>query len=183
MADGEQPTDRVEAPPALRASDAERERTATLLREHTAAGRLTPEELDERLDAAYAARTVAELDALVHDLPAEPRTGAPASRPARSSAHAAARSRLLHVVGLAALVSATAIAIWLATGADGSFWPKWIVLVSAIRVAFAAWSELGPGGAGAGGDEARLGRGGVRPRPPLAPPPPPPLPRDPRDER
>jgi hypothetical protein len=54
----------------VRASDAERERTATLLREHTAAGRLTPEELDERLDGAFAARTVAELDALTGDLPA-----------------------------------------------------------------------------------------------------------------
>ncbi|MGB2711297.1 MAG: DUF1707 domain-containing protein, partial [Conexibacter sp.] len=42
----------------LRASDAERERTATLLREHCASGRLSTDELDERLGAAYAARTV-----------------------------------------------------------------------------------------------------------------------------
>ena len=42
----------------LRASDAERERVAASLREHCAAGRLTLEELSERLDEAYRARTM-----------------------------------------------------------------------------------------------------------------------------
>ncbi len=79
MADGEPPI----APPALRASDAERERTATLLRDHAGAGRLTPEELDERLDAAYGARTVGELEALLRDLPAAAAGPAPAP-PGRS---------------------------------------------------------------------------------------------------
>ncbi|HZV74698.1 MAG TPA: DUF1707 domain-containing protein [Conexibacter sp.] len=171
MSGGEQPTDRPAEAPALRASDAERERTAVILRDHAAAGRLTPEELDERLDAAYAARTVGELDALVHDLPAD--AAAPVARtPPRSAAREAARRRLLHAIGQAVLVSAAAIAIWLATGADGSFWPKWVVLVSAIRIAFAAWGELGPAGAAGSGSESRLGRGGVRPRDPLPPPPP-----------
>jgi hypothetical protein len=55
-------------PPELRASDAERERTAELLRRATGEGRLTIDELDERLDAAYAARTRAELDRLVADV-------------------------------------------------------------------------------------------------------------------
>ena len=50
-------------PTAVRASDAEREDVARPLGEHAAAGRLTPEELDERLDAAYGARTQGELDA------------------------------------------------------------------------------------------------------------------------
>ena len=35
-----------------RASDADRDRTAAALREHLAAGRLTAEEFDERLDKA-----------------------------------------------------------------------------------------------------------------------------------
>ncbi|HKG04392.1 MAG TPA: DUF1707 domain-containing protein [Conexibacter sp.] len=174
MVDGEQPTESGTAP-ALRASDAERERTATLLRDHAAAGRLTPEELDERLDVAYAARTVGELDALVHDLPAEAGRPLSARRPARSAQREAARSRLLHAIGVAVLVSVAATAIWLATGADGPFWPKWLILIGAIRVAFSAWSELGPAGAArTGRDEARLGRGGVRPRE---------LPREPGDER
>ncbi len=56
--------------PKLRCSDADRERTVTLLREHLAAGRLTPEEFHERLDAAYAAKTLGQLDELLADLPA-----------------------------------------------------------------------------------------------------------------
>ena len=56
--------------PSMRASDADRERTATLLREHHAEGRLTGEEFHERLDAAYAAKTLGDLDALLVDLPA-----------------------------------------------------------------------------------------------------------------
>jgi hypothetical protein len=56
--------------PSMRASDADRERTATLLREHHAEGRLTGEEFHERLDAAYAAKTLGDLDTLLVDLPA-----------------------------------------------------------------------------------------------------------------
>ena len=56
--------------PRVRASDADRERTATLLREHHAVGRLTPEEFSERVDKALAARTIGDLEALLADLPA-----------------------------------------------------------------------------------------------------------------
>ncbi len=156
MADAEQPS----RAPALRASDAERERTATQLREHTAAGRLTTDELDERLDAAYAARTVGDLDALVADLPAAPAGAAPPPVP-RSPGH----DRLLHIGGGAGHARAIGVAVWHATGADGSFWPKWVLLACGIRVAVAAWAELGPGGAGssAAQRETRQGRGGARP--------------------
>jgi hypothetical protein len=148
--------------PALRASDAERERTATLLRDHAAAGRLTPEELDERLDAAYAARTVGELEALAHDLPAAP----PPSVPARSRALdlPGVRERVMHAVGLVVLVNVGCNVIWLATGADGSWWPKWVLLGTVLRLAFQLWALLGPGGAASAHGDARLGRGGVRPR-------------------
>ncbi len=54
--------------PELRASDAERERTADQLRHAAGEGRLTVEELDERLNAAYAARTRGELEQLVGDV-------------------------------------------------------------------------------------------------------------------
>ena len=47
--------------PELRASDAERESTVTQLREHGASGRLDVEELEQRIGAAYAARTHGEL--------------------------------------------------------------------------------------------------------------------------
>jgi Domain of unknown function (DUF1707) len=63
----------VTAPePDVRASDAERERTVRQLRDNQLAGRLTVEELDERSEQAYAARTRGELAALTADLPAAP---------------------------------------------------------------------------------------------------------------
>jgi hypothetical protein len=54
--------------PELRASDADRERAADTLRRAAGVGRLTVEELDERLNAAYGARTRAELERLVADV-------------------------------------------------------------------------------------------------------------------
>ena len=56
--------------PRMRASDADRERTSSLLREHHAQGRLTPEEFDHRIDMTFTAKTMGDLDALLADLPA-----------------------------------------------------------------------------------------------------------------
>ncbi len=53
----------------LKASDADREQIAERLRKATAEGRLLAEELEERLEATFAARTYGELDAVVVDLP------------------------------------------------------------------------------------------------------------------
>lgn len=53
----------------LRASDADRERTIALLREHAVEGRLTLEEFTDRMSAATLARTSDELEALGRDLP------------------------------------------------------------------------------------------------------------------
>jgi Domain of unknown function (DUF1707) len=65
---------------SIRASDADRERVARILRGHAVAGRLTLEELDERTGRALGARTLGELDALQSDLPRERRRGrAPAT--------------------------------------------------------------------------------------------------------
>ncbi|MFD9222873.1 DUF1707 domain-containing protein [Streptomyces sp. NPDC060064] len=55
--------------PEMRASDSERERVAERLREAVAEGRLDMEEFEQRLDAAYRARTHGELEPLVSDLP------------------------------------------------------------------------------------------------------------------
>jgi hypothetical protein len=54
--------------PDIRATDADRERTVTVLRSSGANGQLTVEELDERVAAAYGARTRGELERLVEDL-------------------------------------------------------------------------------------------------------------------
>jgi class 3 adenylate cyclase len=57
---------------ALRASDADRDRTVVALREHAAAGRLTLEEFSERVEKATSALTLGELEEVARDLPAEP---------------------------------------------------------------------------------------------------------------
>jgi hypothetical protein len=59
----------------IRISDADRERVAAKLREHYAEGRLTSDELDERLSAALSAKTVGELRRVMADLPDD--AGAP----------------------------------------------------------------------------------------------------------
>jgi hypothetical protein len=55
--------------PGIRASDEGRNQTATALGEHYAAGRLTLEEFQERLDKVYVAATLDELELLMTDLP------------------------------------------------------------------------------------------------------------------
>ncbi|MEU2750335.1 DUF1707 domain-containing protein [Streptomyces collinus] len=59
-----------DALPDLRASDADRERVAEILRDALAEGRLDMAEFEERLDATYEARTYGELAPITRDLPA-----------------------------------------------------------------------------------------------------------------
>lgn len=72
-------------PPELRASDADRDQAAYVLREAAGEGRLTLEELDQRLNAVYSARTYAELEPITRDLP----------RPGGMTEQAPAASRLI----------------------------------------------------------------------------------------
>jgi hypothetical protein len=67
--------------PALRAGDADRDRVAVALRDHLVAGRLTLDEFVERIELAHEAKTLAELEELQRDLPAD--TAVPASAPER----------------------------------------------------------------------------------------------------
>jgi hypothetical protein len=64
----------------VRASDEDRERVVAALKEHCTAGRLTLEELPGRVERAYAAATLAELEELTRDLPG--RQPGPAQREA-----------------------------------------------------------------------------------------------------
>jgi hypothetical protein len=66
----------------LRASYDDRDRVVELLRVSAGDGRLTAEELDERLELAMTARTYGELTKLVADLPAEGAVASPAMAPA-----------------------------------------------------------------------------------------------------
>ncbi|WP_405872368.1 DUF1707 domain-containing protein [Streptomyces sp. NBC_00005] len=60
-----------DAVPELRASDADRERVAEVLRDALAEGRLDMEEFEERLEATYKARTYGELTPITRDLPGD----------------------------------------------------------------------------------------------------------------
>jgi len=71
--------------PALRASDADRDRVIELLRA-AADGRLDPVEFDERLDAALAARTIDALAPLTADLIAVPGSGGALTLPLAGTA-------------------------------------------------------------------------------------------------
>jgi hypothetical protein len=67
-------TERQPGPREIRASDADRDATAGQLSVGLADGRLTVAEHAERVEAAYAARTLSELGELTADLPAGPQT-------------------------------------------------------------------------------------------------------------
>ena len=64
----------------VRVGDADRDAVTAQLREHYADGRLTLEELNERLDQAFAAKTKADLNTVMRDLPQ-------ATRPAAGMPH------------------------------------------------------------------------------------------------
>ncbi|MFG2788769.1 DUF1707 domain-containing protein [Streptomyces sp. NPDC048419] len=66
------------AVPELRASDADREQVAEVLRDALAEGRLDMEEFEERLEATYKARTYGELTPITRDLPVGQVTPPPA---------------------------------------------------------------------------------------------------------
>jgi len=82
MVDGTSPEERQAAPMLpgqLRASHEDRDRVVEILRVAAGDGRLTAEELDQRLEAALSARTYAELAVLTTDLPAAGSAGAVAA--------------------------------------------------------------------------------------------------------
>ena len=105
----------------VRASDADRERVAAILRGAAGKGLLTLAEVDERLGRVYAATYVGDLAPLTTDLPEGGRRLAPVDPRVRSRARAVARAHLAGYVGLVVLM----VAIWVATGADYYFWPVW----------------------------------------------------------
>lgn len=137
-----QPSSRM-APHAVRASDADRERAIDLLRGHTAVGRLTAEELEERIDEAYAARSVGEVQRTLRELPDEPAAPQRAALrpPAPAPAHRLPGAHDHGELVAYALVNAMLIAIWAATGA-AYFWPIWPLLGWGIPLAV---SRLAPG--------------------------------------
>jgi hypothetical protein len=127
----------------LRVSDQDRERAIRDLREHFAAGRLTEDELDERIQAAYAARTEDELQAVRTDLPRLPVT--PAERRAElAERRSQLQRRLVQQSGAGLVPFAICTGVWLAAGASGPFWPVWVLLFALIPLVRNGWSLYGP---------------------------------------
>lgn len=81
-------------PGSMLASDAERETAVARLRHAGGEGRLTLEELSERVEAAYGARTGGELQRVVADLP-----GGGAVGPAEAPAGGGRRDTILSLIG------------------------------------------------------------------------------------
>jgi len=129
--------------PDVRASDEQRDRAAGEIREHFAAGRLSEEELDARVQAAYGARTVGELNTLLADLPKLPATRA------QQKAEIAQRRRelqrrLIQEAGGGVALFTLCTVIWLTSGANGQFWPIWVALVVLIPLLRNGWRLYGP---------------------------------------
>ena len=127
----------------MRASDAEREHAAEALREHYAAGRLTREDLDERLGAVYRATTVEELDELRADLPDLP-LSPQARRAELARRKAELRRTMLQHAGGAFTPFLICTVIWAASGADSPFWPVWLLIFPLVFVVRNAWRLYGP---------------------------------------
>ncbi len=127
----------------LRASDEERERVAREMREHFAAGRLSADELSERLEAVYGARTTAQLQAARADLPALPASPA-ATRAELARRRAALQRELVQQTGGGLAPFLICTVIWVATGASGYFWPAWVALAAVIPLLRNGWALYGP---------------------------------------
>jgi hypothetical protein len=127
----------------LRASDEERELAASQLRDHFAAGRLSEDELNDRVDAVYGARTAGDLRAHLADLPALP--PAVGDRRAELAQRRSELQReLLQQTGGALVPFLICTAIWVATGAHAYFWPAWVALAAVIPLARNGWRLYGP---------------------------------------
>jgi hypothetical protein len=121
--------------PDVRASDADRDRVAAGLREHCALGRITMDELQERLDSVYRSKTIGDLQRITADLPEEDlyQLPVPATQPKSTATQAKAPSRDLDVRGTRAMwgawatVSAINFTVWLIILlTSGAVYPWWI---------------------------------------------------------
>jgi hypothetical protein len=108
---------------SVRASDADRERVATIVSNAVGQGMLTLGEADERLARVWAARHLEDLAPITADLPDGGRRLAPIDLRARAAARAGlARHVALYLAGVAVLV-----ALWLASDTR-FFWPAWPII-------------------------------------------------------
>jgi len=122
----------------LRAADADRQYVADRLREALNEGRLDLTEYDDRLGEAYSARTYGDLRGLLSDLPTVAPTASsqmvpssplmPPAMPATATPPGNLTAQwLMHEWSNWFKISLIMVAIWLFSGADGYFWPVWVI--------------------------------------------------------
>ncbi len=146
----------------IRAADADREETVELLKRHYADGRLTASELSARVDAAYAAVGLLELDALLRDLPplATPST---ATRPAGAGRRAGKLMTVaLALIGMLLVAAAIPSELWallLFFGLPLAMMGLFVLLPVALPVLAMAWISRSLGGGSGDPAPRRLGRG------------------------
>lgn len=130
-----------------RPSDAERERVVRDLTKHCGDGRLTLDELEDRVAEVWAAATRAELDHALRELPRTPAVIPPSKPPIRTTPSAAPVRQTVRKgaeialrVHLAVYLSVIAFlcVIWLLTTPFGYFWPIWPALGWGLAVAIHA---------------------------------------------
>ena len=126
----------------IRASDADREETVELLKRHYADGRLSSTELSGRVDAAYAAVGLLDLDALTRDLPPLPPVPAarqPAGYGRRARALAAAALAVMAVVVIASVIPPELWALLIFFGLPILMMGLFVLLPVALPVLAMAW--------------------------------------------
>ena len=106
-------------------------------------GRIGEDELSDRLDAVYEARTLAELKAVVHDLPALPVTAA-ARRAELAERRVELRRHLVQQAGGALTPFVICAVVWAASGATGPFWPAFLLIFPALFLVRNGWRLYGP---------------------------------------
>lgn len=116
--------------PEHRAGDADRDRVAAVLREAHAEGRLDLDELSERLEAAYRAKTYGELEVLTGDLPSIPRRANAAPSPQAQPPARRDDKSLRALWATWAMAVSVNVVIWLlvsiSNGDAAYFWPMWV---------------------------------------------------------
>jgi hypothetical protein len=94
-----------------------------------------------RWEALYAARTRADRAALRPDLP----VSTLAARAALVERKSHLRRRLAQEAGGSATASLVCVAVWIASGANGAFWPIWVIIFTLLPLLRDSWRLLGPG--------------------------------------
>ena len=112
--------------PAIRASDADRERVVEILRQNNVEGRLTSDEFEERMSAAYAAKTMGALAELTTDLPVDlaAHTRQQADLARKQAAQVPMSRQMRTAVSSWASLAVMLTVIWAISGA-GYYWPGW----------------------------------------------------------